>query len=100
MDFSCHHCRHLRGDQWLFSWKIPIPTLKMQVGRCQTCTLIFNAISAVLGPGFVAVYTYVLFPEREPSDFGSLRIDLQCPPYNPISENIQTCRVRIYTTPG
>jgi rubredoxin len=100
MDVSCDECRPLHADSWKHAWTIHLERLEMQHWKCRTCKLLYDGISALLGPAFVAVFGYIMFPERHEEDDGTLRVDIHPPKLSPIDFSVKVCRLRIYTAPG
>jgi hypothetical protein len=97
---GCEECHLLHTGSWKHSWPIAVVRLEMQQWKCRTCKLLYDGISAFLGPAFVAVFSYIMFPDRDEEDDGTLRVDLHPPMQSPIHQSVKVCRLRIYTAPG
>ena len=100
MDLSCKECLPLHAGAWKYSWLIDLERLELQHWKCRTCKLLYDALSALLGPAFVVVFGYIMFPVRGEEDNGTLRVDMHPPRYSPIDSSVAVCQLRIYTTPG
>ncbi|KAH7349040.1 heterokaryon incompatibility protein-domain-containing protein, partial [Pyrenochaeta sp. MPI-SDFR-AT-0127] len=73
MQFDCVVCRH-PSDQ---KQSISLASLEEQLHLCQTCTLLWNGVTAVLGSSFRDVMTDVDISERAAGEDGPLIIHVR-----------------------
>lgn len=100
MHFSCEACMPLQGGSWKEEWFLPVAALSTLRLQCQTCKLLHDGISAILGSGFISLFSDVGFPHRDEGDDGTLRINIYPPEFGNIWSSVRVCRLRIFTAPG
>jgi hypothetical protein len=74
--------------------------LEVQQWKCRTCKLLYDGISALLGPAFIAVFSYIRFTERRVEDDGTLRMEICTLIDSKLSDYVRKCELRIYRAPG
>ncbi|KAH7381556.1 heterokaryon incompatibility protein-domain-containing protein [Pyrenochaeta sp. MPI-SDFR-AT-0127] len=71
-DFACPVCLGIPAE----TDRIPLMGLEAQHHDCETCCLLWNSVTAIIGPHVGDYYDHVVIYEKEEGDEGPLRVDV------------------------